>query len=311
MFKRLWQTSPELIATALLMLVVLAGATAGLALDPRLITGAPAWLKPTKFATSIAIYSVTLAWTFTFLPEWTRTRRIVGWSTAAAMVIEMTIIAGQAWRGTASHFNVATPLDLALFSVMGLTIVVQTFLSVAVAWALWKQQFGDASLGWALRLGMTMTIVGAFTGGLMTRPTAAQLDAARAGERMTVAGAHTVGAIDGGPGVPGTGWSREHGDLRVPHFLGLHALQALPAIALVLRRRRLDGEVRVRLVKVAAASYAALFAILLVQALRGVPLVAPDATTLGQLGVWVVLTGLGIGIARVDRMRLSRLDLVG
>ena len=79
MFKRLWQTSPELIATAALMLIVLAGAIVGLAVDPTVITGAPAWLKPAKFAVSITIYTVTLAWIFTLIPEWTRTRRVVGW----------------------------------------------------------------------------------------------------------------------------------------------------------------------------------------------------------------------------------------
>ena len=239
MFKRLWQTSPELVATTVLMLVVLAGAIVGLSIDPRVITGAPAWLKPAKFAVSIAIYTATLAWIFTLLPEWPRTRRIVGWATAAALVIEMLIIGGQAWRGTTSHFNASTPLDGVLWVIMGLAIVAQTLLSVAVAVALWKQRFHDAALGWALRLGMTLTIVGAFTGGLMTRPTTAQLEAARAGERMTIAGAHTVGGADGGPGMAGTGWSREHGDLRVPHFVGLHAVQALPVFALLLRRRRL------------------------------------------------------------------------
>ena len=34
------------------------------------IGGAPAWLKPAKFAASIAIYTLTLAWVFTYLPEW-------------------------------------------------------------------------------------------------------------------------------------------------------------------------------------------------------------------------------------------------
>src|SRR5262245_18250779 len=100
MLQRLWRTSPELIATGALMLIVLAGAIVGLAVDPRVITGAPAWLKPAKFAASITIYTVTLAWIFTFIPAWARTRRVVGWLTAITMVLEMTIIAVQAWRGT-------------------------------------------------------------------------------------------------------------------------------------------------------------------------------------------------------------------
>src|SRR5690242_20727607 len=111
MWQRLWRTSPELMVTAGLMLAVLAGAAAGLAVDPRTITGAPAWLKPAKFAVSIAIYTVTLAWIFTHLPAWRRTRRVIGRVTAVTMVLEMAIIGLQAWRGTASHFNVATRFD--------------------------------------------------------------------------------------------------------------------------------------------------------------------------------------------------------
>ena len=115
MLRRLWQTSPELITTAALMLVVLAGALVGLVVDPTVITGAPAWLKPAKFAISITIYTVTLAWIFTLLPDWPRTRRIVGWLTTVVMVLEMAIIATQAWRGTTSHFNVGTLVDTVLF----------------------------------------------------------------------------------------------------------------------------------------------------------------------------------------------------
>jgi hypothetical protein len=271
--RRLWRTSPELIATAALMAIVLAGAVVGLAVDPRIITGAPAWLKPAKFAVSIIIYTVTLAWIFSVIPEWTRTRRLIGWITAITMVLEIAIIGTQAWRGTTSHFNVSTVTDAVLFMVMGLAILGQTLSTIAVAVALWRHRFEDMALGWALRFGMCLTIVGALTGGLMTRPTTAQLEAARAGERMTVSGAHTVGGPDGGPGLIGTGWSTEHGDLRVPHFIGLHAIQALSLVALFLTRWRLGPRVRARLVLLAAASYAALYVILLLQALRGVPLV--------------------------------------
>lgn len=287
----LWRGSRPLTATGLAMLAMLGVAVIGLAIDPRVVTGAPVWLKPAKFAISIAIYAFTLAWMFSYLHAWPRTRRVVGWTTAAAMAIEMAIIAGQAGRGTSSHFNAGTTFDLVLFSIMGLTIVVQTLSTVAVAVALWRTPFADRALGWAMRLGMTITIVGALSGGLMTSPTREQLDAARAGQRMTVVGAHTVGAPDGGPGLPGTGWSTTHGDLRIPHFLGLHALQVLPGLALILSRRRFAEMVRVRWVAVAAASYVALFGILLSQALRGQSVIAPDAVTLTLLTTWLTLTG--------------------
>jgi hypothetical protein len=293
MWDRLWRGSAPLTAIGVVMMLVLAATLVGLAVDPRMITGVPAWLKPAKFAVSIAIYTFTLAWMFSLIPAWTRTRRVIGWMTAVTMVLEMAIIAVQAFRGTTSHFNVGTLLDGVLFSVMGGAILVQTLSTIAVAVALWRHAFADRALGWALRLGMSITIVGALTGGLMTQPTRQQLDAARAGEPMIVVGAHTVGAPDGGPGLPGTGWSTTHGDLRVAHFLGLHAVQALPMLALVLARRRVSDVVRVRLTLTAAASYLALFGIVLAQALRGQSVLAPDALTLALFGMWAVGTAVG------------------
>ena len=291
MMKQLWKGSAPLTAIAVLMVAALAVAAVGLVVDPRVITGAPAWLKPAKFAVSVSIYTATLAWIFTLIPDWRRTRRIVGWITAITLALEIALIDLQAYRGTASHFNTATVFDTVVFTVMGAAIVVQTISTIWVAIALWRHRFQDAALGWALRLGITMTIVGALAGGLMTRPTTAQFEAARAGQAMTIVGAHTVGAADGGPGLPGTGWSTEHGDLRVAHFVGLHALQTLPIVALVLRRRRADAA-RTRLVLTAGVSYAALFAILLIQALRGQPVLQPDAITVALLGTWAGLTAL-------------------
>ena len=288
---RLWRGSAPLTATGVFMLAVLAVSLVGLVVDPRMVTGAPVWLKPVKFAISTAIYMLTLAWVFTLLPEWPRTRRGVGWLTAVVMVLEVAIIDLQAWRGTTSHFNVGTAFDGAMFTIMGVSIVVQTLTSIAVAVALWRQRFEDAALGWALRWGMVITILGASTGGLMTRPTSAQLDEVRATGRMPIAGAHTVGAPDGGRGLPGTGWSLDHGDLRIPHFIGLHAVQVLPLFALAIRRRRLMERGQMRVVLVAASSYGSLFVILLSQALRGQSLVQPDGVTIIALTGWAIATG--------------------
>jgi hypothetical protein len=287
---RLWSVDRPLTAAGVLMLGALLASMAGLVLDPRTITGAPAWLKPAKFAISTAIYSFTLAWVFSYLSSWPRVRRIVSWTTASVFVLEVAIIDVQAWRGTTSHFNASTPVDVVLFATMGIAIVAQTLMSTLVAIALWREQFASQALGWALRLGMVITIVGAASGGLMTRPTAAQLAQVRATGHMPVAGAHTVGAPDGGPGLRGVGWSREHGDLRIPHFIGLHAIQALPLIALAIGRLTSLERRRVRLVVVGAGSYVGLFAILLWQALRGQPLIAPDMTMVVVLAAWLVAT---------------------
>jgi hypothetical protein len=305
---RLWRTDPPLTAVGLLMLAALAASGIGLWLDPRTITGAPAWLKPAKFAISIAIYCFTLAWVFSYLPGWPKTRRIVGWTTAIVLVLELAIIDLQAWRGTTSHFNVDTPLDLTLFAVMGAGILLQTLMSIAVAVALWHQPFADRALGWALRVGMSITILGGLTGGLMTRPTAAQLTEARETHRMTVAGAHTVGAPDGGPGLPGTRWSADHGDLRVPHFVGLHALQVLPLAVLALRRRKVTEDRRVHLAIIGGISYTALFALLLWQALRGQSVIHPDAITSAALTGWAILTAAMVWIAPARRNALRSVD---
>ena len=264
--KTLWETNKPLTAVGLLMLPVFILSLLGMVFDQRLLLGAPVWLKPTKFAISVTLYSLTLAWIFRYLPEWRRVRSITGWLTALTMVVEIVIIVGQAVRGTTSHFNTGTPMDTALFSIMGVAILIAWCASLAIAVALFRQQFRDRVMGWALRLGMLITVVGSATGGLMVTPTSAQLASARATHSLPVAGAHSVGGPDGGPGIPFTGWNREHGDLRVPHFFGLHAMQILPLLAWLLKPNRPSLMVGL------AAVYAVVYLALLAQAMAGIPL---------------------------------------
>ena len=286
----LWQVDPLLTTVGAVMATAAIASAAGLVIDDRVIGGFPAWLKPLKFGVSTAIYCLTLAWVFSVLPEWPKTRRWVSVITSVIIVLEVAIIDLQAWRGTTSHFNVSTPGNAILFAVMGLGILTQTVASIFVAVALWRQTFADPVMGWALRLGMTITVAGATIGGLMTPPTPAQIAEARSTHRLTVSGAHTVGAPDGGPGLPGTGWSTEHGDLRVPHFLGLHALQSLAFVGLIVRRRRLPIDRSVRLVQASAVSYVALVALFLWQALRAESVVHPAVATQALGAVWAALT---------------------
>src|SRR3954470_10990218 len=268
--QRLWKASPPLTAAGLLMLAAFAASLAAMTVDASTILGVPRWLKPAKFAISTGIYCLTLAWIFTFLPQRRRLAAVVGWLTAIVTVVEVGIIDLQAARGVISHFNAATTVDAALFGIMGLGIVILWFSAIALTVALFRHRFPDPAFGWALRLGLLLTVVGQGTGAFMTAPTQAHLEAARS-TGMNVSGSHTIGGPDGGPGLPIIGWSREHGDVRVAHFVGMHAVQVLPAIAWLLpiaspTRRR-------RAVIAMSAGYFALFAILLIQALNGHPLV--------------------------------------
>ena len=191
--KNLWEANKPLTAVGILMIPVLLFALIGLIADPRIITGMPAWLKPAKFAISISIYTLTLAWIFRYLPEWPRLRMLTGWITAVTMVLEIVIISAQASRGTTSHFNVGTPLDTTLFIIMGIAIAIASGAAIAVAVALFRNKFTDPVMGCALRMGILIMILGAATGGLMTVPTGAQLAEAREAHHIwMISGAHTV-----------------------------------------------------------------------------------------------------------------------
>ena len=54
------------------------------------------------------------------------------------------------------------------------------------------------------------------------------------GGYMLARGSHTVGAPDGGQGLPFTNWSTIGGDLRIAHFIAVHAIQIVPLFAYLL-----------------------------------------------------------------------------
>ncbi|MEV3870251.1 hypothetical protein [Streptomyces sp. NPDC049906] len=273
----------------------------GLLLDDRTLVGSPIWFKPFKFSVSLLAYALSLAWMLSLV---TRARRAAWWAgTVIALTgtVEMVLIIGQVLRGRRSHFNHETAFDSALYDVMGLSVAVLWTAALVIAVLLFRSRLADRASAWALRLGSVIALAGAGVGFLMAQPTAAQRASMGDGP-LDVVGAHSVGVPDGGPSMPLTGWSTTGGDLRIPHFVGMHALQVLPLLLLVLAALaphlpRLGTEtVRVRLVLTASGGYAGLLALVTWQALRGQPLLRPDAVTLA-LGAALVAGTLLAGLA--------------
>jgi hypothetical protein len=257
-------------------MAALAVVTAGLALvDPRTLVGAPLWFKPMKFSISIALFALALAWMLGQLRE--RALRRTGWAIVAGLVLEMVIIVGQAARGQKSHYNTDNLLGGILFSIMGATITVVWFLTLAVALRFLREPGRDRAMTLAIRLGLVVSLVGMAVGFLLAPN-----------------GGHAVGVPDGGPGLFFVGWSTTGGDLRIAHFVGLHALQVLPLLAALAAARDLPTAVRSRIVWSVGAGYLGLVLLLLWQALRAQPLLAPDGATLVALSVIVLGTGAGL-----------------
>ena len=271
-----------LMALAALMAVTAVVAAVLAVVDPVQIVGRNGWLKPLKFAISIGLYAVTIAWLLDRLPERRqRVGRIGAWVVTTALVVEMVIIVGAVAAGTTSHFNVSSPLATTLWSVMGTSIAIVWLVNLALAALLWRSPDTDAARRLAIRAGLVIGLAGMAVAFLMTSPTPEQLD-----NFTGVAGAHAVGAPDDGPGLPLLGWSTTGGDLRVPHFVGMHALQLLPLLAFGLEAlaRRVPAlaapGTRFRVVALASGGYAVLLVLLTLQALAGIPVTDP----LGFLG---------------------------
>lgn len=251
------------------------------ALDPRTVGGAPIWLKPFKFAVSISVYCASLLWILQFLQGRETLVRRAGWIIAIVMLIETVAIFGQAARGRISHFNNTTALDGIIYNVMGGAIMTAFVVHVIVSIALLRQKDGlPAPFRSSLNAALWITALGMAVAFLMTSPTADQLELLKNGRTPEFIGAHTVGAPDGGPGYFLTGWSATGGDLRIGHFVGLHALQILPLMGWLVSRRTPDESSQLRLVRASSLSYLILTVAVTVQALRGQPLLEPDAWTL-------------------------------
>ncbi|KAB1937003.1 hypothetical protein F8271_20320 [Micromonospora sp. ALFpr18c] len=300
--RRATRWNRPLMALVSVMTVLAVVAAVGVLVDPRVLVGAPIWLKPFKFAVSFVLYGATLAWMLSLLPRRSRVAETAVTVIVTVAVVENAWIVAQVLRGQTSHFNASTPLNTALFAAMGAAIMVLFVAHLVIGIVVRIRRIPDRVAATAVGWGLGLSLLGMLAAVPMALP---MQDPGIEG----IGGAHSVGVPDGGPGLPVVGWSTTGGDLRIGHFVGLHALQALPILAILLTRfaTRLDERTRVRLLVVAGGAYGVLTVVLTWQALRGQPLLRPDALTLAVVAALVVATATATGLvlARPRRPQLA------
>lgn len=295
-----WRQNRPLMLTGILSVGLLIFTAFGLIFDQRTLLGEPIWIKPTKFAISSIFYTLTLLWFLTHIEGRQRLVRVVSWVTAITMLVELALIVFQAARGVRSHFNNTSTLDITIFSIMGTMIVALWVASLIALIFLVRQSFENRAWGITLKWALFITVIGSGLGFLMTNPTAQQLATAQAGGGMPEVGAHTVGAPDGGPGLPFVGWSTEAGDLRIGHFIGMHAMQIIPLLgaALFMLNRRMQNRFSERqltnLMHTFSAAFLAIVGLITLQALRAEPLIYPSTFTLSLLGGILFITAFSL-----------------
>lgn len=230
-------------------------------LHPQEFNGVDAYLKPLKFQLSLGLYLLCLAWMRSYLSARGRQRRMAVFTSAVPTVAaygEMLYILWRATQGEGSHFNLASAAASTAYALMGIGALLLVFASGVLAWLLGRHAVADVNAAWlaSLRWGLWLTMI---LGGVV-------------GMVLSSQPSHWIGGVGTDTaGLPLTGWSRTGGDLRVAHFLGIHAMQILPFVGWWLARHQ-PVQQALRAVRTTAAIYTALTVTTFTQALAGVPL---------------------------------------
>jgi hypothetical protein len=221
-------------------------------IDPRTLDGVSIWSKPAKFLLSIAVHVLTVAWFMGYVRSDQREAPLMRRTVIvliAANVFELAWIGWQAAHGLRSHFNNDTPFYAVMYALMGMAVLLIIGANLPLAWAIWRRPADGVRPEHkvAAILGLLLTV--ALGGGI--------------GVYMSQQAGHAVGAASGH--LPIFGWNRAGGDLRVAHFFGIHAEQAIPLLAWSVAWLKRRG--RWAAIVAGSAAYAVLTVATFVQAL--------------------------------------------
>lgn len=206
-----------------------------------------AWFKPFKFAFSTFTLAWALAWYCAYLPEFNG--KLFAYTIIILLGFEIIYITIMAGQGKASHYNVSSPFYSLMFSFMAIAASLVTIYIAYVGYLFFIHSFPQLPnyYVWSIRLGIIIFVIFSFEGFLM-------------GARMS----HSVGLVNDNSSIFILSWSKLVGDLRVAHFIGMHAIQVLPLLSYYILRNT-------SLTLMAAFLYFLLALFTLIQALQAKP----------------------------------------
>lgn len=219
-WRTLYRDEPVLVVSTFILAAMMLPAFFAYLVETRTFNGINVWIKPLKFILSAAIFTATLAIFMPFLDRADRAKKSVNlavWIISIFLILEILYITFRASRAEASHFNRENAIGIILYAWMGITILISTVLTGWIGWLILKgkERIASPELRYAIGVGLVLgTALGSLTAIYMSTQTG-----------------HWVGGVrnDAG-GSFFFGWSRTGGDLRVAHFIGLHAMQGIPLI---------------------------------------------------------------------------------
>lgn len=225
--------------------------------NEELIMGINSMIKPIKFALSIWIYAWTMALLLFYMNDKKKVKNL-SILAVVTMVYEQFAITSQAFRGELSHFNNSSVYGGILYAFMGIFIVVLTFqtLRIAITFIRQKTYSIPSPLVLSIQIGLIFFVIFSFFGGYISG-----------------VNGHTVGAKDGGAGLPLINWSTTFGDLRVAHFFGIHALQIIPLFGYWVSGKY-NSSTATKAIWVFSIIYLIYVCFTMVQAMMGMPLIA-------------------------------------
>jgi hypothetical protein len=253
-------------------------------------SGAVSFRKPLTFSISVGLLMATVGWVLDRLPDRPRLAGALAWIFLVSSSVEVGLIAVQAWRGRASHFNVMEAGDAAIFALMGTAVGFMSLCLLGLLiWSLVERP-ADPSVKIAVIAGLLLVTTGLGIG-----------------QWIITLG---VDYVEARGAVPDTVTYGSAGVAKFPHAIAFHGIQLFILAAVTVGSGSSPDASKRALMRLVVISYTAILVFASLQTVTGRAPTDPTVWSLG-LAISLVLLVTVLTIAArgfIDREARERVE---